>query len=223
MALNAESPKNYEAKTICCFVIDTSSSMEDEPINELNKGLQEFYQEIQSDDTTAQRLEVAVVTFNSTTDILQEPALVEDFKMPQLSVTGTTRLVDGVREAITLVGTRKQWYKQTGQQYLRPWIILITDGAPDHGQDIHGLAQEIKDGVNNKKFVFLAVGVQGANMDILQTISSPSFPPAKLQGLKFLEFFGWMSHSMAAVSSSAEGDKVDLSKGAAAWMGGFQV
>jgi uncharacterized protein YegL len=39
------------------------------------------------------------------------------------------------------------------------WIILITDGAPDSGQDIHGLAREIHDGVNSKAFVFLAVGV----------------------------------------------------------------
>lgn len=222
MALKAESPKNYEAKTICCFVIDTSGSMSGDPINELNKGLQEFHQEIQNDDTTAQRLEVAIVTFNSTTDIKQDPALVEDFKMPQLSVTGTTKLVDGVREAITLVDTRKQWYKQTGQQYLRPWIILITDGAPDGGQDVHGLAQEINDGVNNKAFVFFAVGVERADMNFLQTISSPQFPPAKLQGLKFLEFFDWMSRSMGSVSSSAEGDKVSLPN-PAAWMSGFQV
>jgi len=43
-------------------VIDTSGSMSGDPINELNKGLQEFHQEIQNDDTTAQRLEVAIVT-----------------------------------------------------------------------------------------------------------------------------------------------------------------
>ena len=42
MALITESPKNYEPKTICCFVIDTSGSMAGKPIEELNKGLKEF-------------------------------------------------------------------------------------------------------------------------------------------------------------------------------------
>jgi uncharacterized protein YegL len=222
MSLKAESPKNYEAKTICCFVLDTSASMGGEPIKELNNGLKEFHEEIKNDETTAQRLEVAIVTFNSLVQIEQEPALVEDFKVPTLTVSGSTKLVDGVREAITLVETRKQWYKQTGQQYLRPWIILITDGAPDSGQDIQGLAKEIDEGVNKKTFVFLAVGVQSADMKILQTISAKPFEPCMMQGLKFSEFFQWMSASMSTVSSSAEGDKVNLPN-AKSWMSGFQV
>ena len=222
MLLKAESPKNYEAKTICCFVLDTSGSMGGDPIKELNKGLKEFHEEIRNDETTAQRLEVAIITFNSVIQIVQEPALIEDFNAPNLSVSGSTKLVDGVREAITLVETRKQWYKQTGQQYLRPWIILITDGAPDPGQDIQGLAQEISDSVNNKSFVFFAVGVEGADMKVLQTISAPPFTPCMMQGLKFSEFFQWMSASMAAVSSSAEGDKVDLPN-PNSWMNGFPI
>jgi uncharacterized protein YegL len=222
MALKAESPKNYQAKTICCFVLDTSGSMDGEPIKQLNKGLKEFHDEIQNDETTAERLEVAIVSFNSTVDIVQEPALVEDFTLHNLKADGSTKMVDGVREAITLVETRKQWYKQTGQQYLRPWIILITDGAPDSGQDISGLAQEINKGVNNKNFVFLAVGVQGADMKVLQTISAKPFDPCILQGLKFSEFFEWMSASMATVSNSADGDKVSLPS-PTGWMNGFEV
>ncbi|MBT9096856.1 VWA domain-containing protein [Methylovulum psychrotolerans] len=225
MSLKAEFPKNYEAKTICCFVLDTSGSMGGNPIIELNNGLKEFHEEIHGDETTSQRLEIAIVTFDSNIKIIQEPALVEDCAAPTLTVDGTTRMVDGVREAITLVETRKQWYKQTGQQYLRPWIILITDGAPDSGQNIHGLAQEIQDGMNNKAFVFLAVGVKGADMNILQTISGSlkekPVGPYMLKGLKFSEFFEWMSASMAIASSSAEGDKVSLPK--PTWTDGFEI
>jgi uncharacterized protein YegL len=146
--------------------------------------------------------------------------------MPNLMDTGTTRMADGVREAIALVEARKQWYKQTGQQYLRPWIILITDGGPDRGQDINGLAQEIRDGMNNKAFVFLAVGVEDADMKVLQKISGSlgekPVGPYMLQGLKFAEFFEWMSASMAIASSSAEGDKVSLPD-PTSWMSGFEI
>lgn len=221
-AFTAESPQNYEQKSICCFVVDVSSSMANEPINELNRGLKEFHDDIASNPVTANRLEVAVVEFSDTVDTVVQPSLVDSFTMPRLTTKGTTKLVDGVRDAISLVESRKSWYKQTGQPHLRPWIILITDGAPDGDQDVDGLAQEIQAGVSGKKFVFLAIGVQGANMNVLQRLSSPDMPPAALQGLKFSEFFKWVSASMSVVASSKDGDKVNLPS-PAAWMQGFQI
>ncbi len=219
---SAESPINYEQKSVCCFVVDVSGSMSGQPINELNIGLQEFHDQISKDSTTANRLEVAIVEFSDRVVTLQTPALVDNFTMPTLSTKGTTAMVDGVREAIRLVEDRKAWYKQTGQPYLRPWIILITDGAPDGGQDVNGLTQEIHSAVNNKKFVFYAVGVQGADMGLLTKISSPDMPPALLQGLKFAEFFKWVSASMSTVASSKDGDKISLPN-PAAWMTGFKI
>ncbi len=226
MPLTAESPQNFETKTICCFVLDISGSMSGEPIKELNQGLKAFHEEILNDETTSQRLEVAIVTFNDHIKTAQEPALVEGFLPPELVASGTTKLVDGVREAIRLVDEQKQWYKQTGQQYLRPWIVLITDGAPDPGQDVEGLAQEIHEGMDGKKFIFLPVGVQKADMGVLKKISGSmngqAVDPLRLQGLKFSEFFQWMSASMSVISSSAEGDKVSL-PAPSSWMEGFEV
>lgn len=57
---------------------------------------------------------------------------------------GDTALVDAVDEAIDIVNNRKKWYKSTGQPYYRPWIILITDGEPNEGQDVSALAGKIK-------------------------------------------------------------------------------
>ena len=226
MPLTAESPQNFEPKTICCFVLDISGSMNGEPIQELNHGLKDFHLEIQNDETTSQRLEVAIVTFNDCVNIVQKPALVENFSPPELIAGGYTKLVDGVREAMRLVDERKQWYKKTGQQYLRPWIVLITDGAPDSDQDVDGLAREIQGGMNSKNFVFLAVGVQNADMEVLKKISGSMngqpVDPLRLKGLKFAEFFQWMSASMSMIAKSAEGDKVPLPK-PTSWMDGFQV
>jgi len=219
---SAESPQNYEQKSICCFVVDVSGSMAGSPIDQLNQGLQEFHRDIAANSMTANRLEVAVVEFSDSVDTKVQPALADSFTMPRLTTKGSTKLVDGVREAINLVESRKNWYKQTGQPYLRPWIILITDGAPDGDQDVNSLAQEIQSGTRGKKFVFLAIGVQGANMNVLNQISSTDMPPAALQGLKFSEFFKWVSASMSVVASSKDGDKVDLPS-PAAWMQGFKI
>jgi len=216
------SPENYQQKCCCALVLDVSGSMEGAAIKELNDGLQEFYQDIQTDSTTADRLEVAIIEFCDTVTTLVDPSLAADFTMPILTTKGTTKLVDGVREGINIVQARKVWYKQTGQLYYRPWIILITDGAPDHGQDVNSLATEIKDGVSKKDFNFFAIGVQGADMTMLGNISDQSMPPAQLKGLQFSQFFKWLSASMGTITNSKDGDKTNLPN-PAGWMNGFTV
>ncbi|MDF9800549.1 uncharacterized protein YegL [Catalinimonas alkaloidigena] len=219
---SAESPENYEQKCLCVLVLDVSFSMQGNPIDELQKGLEDFYSDILEDSTTANRLEVSIITFGSNISILIEPSLAENFSVPNLTLDGSTKLVDGVREGIAKVEDRKQWYKDTGQPYYRPWVILITDGEPDSDQDVDGLSKEIRVSVENKKFFFFAIGVEGANMDTLKKISSTQMPPSKLQGLKFSEFFKWLSASMTIVTSSKDGDQVNLPS-PEDWMTGFKV
>jgi len=217
-----EQPVNYQQKCCCVMVLDVSGSMSGDPIRQLNEGLQSFYEEIKNDPVSRDRLEVAVVEFSDKVNTLIDPSLIENFTMPTLSTKGTTALVDGVREGISIVKARKAWYKQTGQTYYRPWVILITDGAPDSGQEIDGLASEVRQAVADKDFVFFAVGVDGADMSVLQHISDPSMPPAPLNGLKFKEFFDWLSASMSAVTSSGDGDTINLPS-PADWMKGFTI
>jgi uncharacterized protein YegL len=219
---NPETPQNYEQKCCCALVLDVSGSMGGEPIDQLNAGIQTFYNDIQSDLTSANRLEIAVIEFSDTVNTLITPSLVNSFTMPVLSVKGTTRLVDGVREAIQIVDDRKAFYKSTGQPYYRPWVVLITDGAPDSGQDVDGLASEIKEKIAKKALHFFAIGVKGADMDLLTRISDPSMVPAQLQGLKFAEFFRWLSASMSTIANSKDGDKVNLPD-PRNWMVGFNV
>lgn len=228
---SAESPETFEQKSICCFVVDVSGSMSGSPIKELNKGLLEFHDEIKNDTMMCNRLEIAVVEFSSSVETVVQPSLPENFDMPKLSVKGTTKMVDGVREGIQLVETRKNWYKNTGQPYLRPWIILITDGVPDGGQDVAGLASEIEYATKNKNFVFLPIGVEGASMKILNDIAGynldddnnwKQMPAMKLQGLQFVDFFKWVSASMSIVAGSKDGDKINLPD-PSDWMDGFKI
>jgi uncharacterized protein YegL len=221
-SFSAESPENYEQKCCCILVLDVSSSMEGNPINELNDGLSTFARDIQTDSTTANRLEIAVVTFNDQVKTLQPPSLISNFTMPKLLASGGTKLVDGVRAGIEMAKSRKAWYKQTGQPYYRPWIILMTDGDPDDLQNVSTLSTEIKSGMNSKEFIFYAIGVKGADMKKLNEISHSTMPAAQLKGLNFSEFFRWLSASMTTVTNSNDGEKVNLPS-AASWMVGFSI
>jgi uncharacterized protein YegL len=219
---SAETATNYEQKCLCVLVLDVSGSMRGTPIEELNRGLQEFYKEIADDDSTSQKLEVSLITFNHIVKTVQEPALVENFTMPTLKAEGSTALVNAVNEAIDKVAARKQWYKDSGQNYYRPWIILITDGEPDDDQDVNGLASRIKADTAAKRYAFLPIGVDGANMSMLDKIKG-DIPPMHLSGAKFSQFFKWLSASMGTVVNHEEGEKVDLTKGADDWMTAFTI
>ena len=220
---SSEVAENYEQKCLCVLVLDVSGSMIGSPIQELNKGLQDFYEEISNDPTTSQRLEVALVTFSHVVSTIQSPALVENFTMPKLIASGSTATVNAVRDAIDIVTARKAWYKTTNQTYYRPWIILMTDGEPDDDQDVDGLAQQIKQDTTNKSYMFLPIGVgEDANMEILAKMQG-NIPPMKLQGTKFSSFFKWLSASMGTVVGGTEGQQVNLSAGSDNWMESFTI
>ena len=205
-----ESPDNYEQKCLCVLVLDVSGSMDGVPIHQLNNGLQDFHMEVLSDFTASNRLEVSIITFGSVIRCIQEPCLVHHVNMPVLTTGGSTKLADAMKLAIRQVENRKIWYKNTGQNYYRPMIVLITDGEPDPDQDMAGLSREILDGVNSKKFTFYALGVQGYNHAKISQICHPSTPPLPLDGYKFSAFFKWLSNSIGIITKSKEGDKITL-------------
>lgn len=208
--VNVESPDNFEQKCLCTLVLDVSGSMSGRPINELNKGLQEFYDIVKQDFVASLRLEVSIITFGDQVLMIQKPDLIDNFSMPVLTTNGSTPMADAVRMAIKQTQQRKEWYKTTGQPYYRPWIILITDGEPDRDQDMETLSKEILKGVDNKNFLFYAVGVQGYNHQKLASVCHPSTPPLPLKELRFSEFFKWLSASITMVTHSKDGDKLQL-------------
>lgn len=219
---SSEVAENYEQKCLCVLVLDVSGSMRGKRIEELNKGLQDFYNEISADETTSQRLEVSIITFGSFAKTIQTPKLVENFTMPTLTAEGSTVLVSAVNQAIDLVEERKNWYKSTNQTYYRPWIILMTDGEPDDDQNVDKLSERIKQDTQNKRYAFLPIGVEGANMNVLSKIQG-DIKPMKLQGTKFSSFFKWLSASMGTIVNAEAGEKVDISQGADDWMSAFTI
>ena len=218
---SSELLENYEQKCLCVLVLDISSSMRGKRIEELNKRLQDFYNEISADETTSQRLEVSIITFGSLIKTIQTPKLVEYFKMPILVAEYPTTLVLhntsemlvlAVSHAIDIVDNRKKWYKSTGQPYYRPWIILLTDGDFDYDKSIDKLSERIKQDTRNGSYVFLSIGVEDVDMDFLSKIQG-DISPIKLQDTKFSSFFKWFSSSRAPIFKAEVGDHADISQG----------
>lgn len=197
--------ENPEPRCPCVLVLDTSISMEGRPLQELNEGVRTFKQELLLDPLAKKRVEVAIVTFGPVTleaDFHTAP----EFYPRELTPTGDTPMGEAVNKAIDLISARKAEYKKHGIAYYKPWIILITDGAPT--DDWRSASVRVRDGEDNRAFAFFAIGVEGASMDALSRLSVRA--PIKLKGLMFREFFTWLSASMKMVSAKAPGSTISL-------------
>lgn len=202
---DAELADNPEPRCPCILLLDTSGSMHGEPIKELNAGLEAFREELLNDSMSAKRVEISIVTFGPV-NIVNDFTTVENFSVPNLSASGDTPMGAAITTALELLKTRKEILRSNGIQLFRPWIFLITDGAPtDSWQHVAAL---VRQGEENKSFSFFALGVSGADFNTLKQISLRE--PIKLQGVKFREFFVWLSASLKNVSQSNPGDAVAL-------------
>ncbi len=198
---------NPEPRCPCVLVLDTSGSMLGQKIAHLNEGLRTFAEELKSDAMAAKRVEVALLTFGPVTEI-QSFITADAFQPIELIAQGDTPMGAAVLRAITLVEQRKETYRANGIGYYRPWIFLITDGAPT--DDITSAAATVREKETTKALSFYAVGVDGADMTCLASLTVASRPPLKLRGMSFRELFVWLSNSLGGVARSQTHEQVPI-------------
>ena len=208
--------------------LDNSGSMEGAPIAELNEGVKAFFDAVLSDEKAREEVEICVVAFGGPkAGLLQDFCSIQRQEVPFLS-TCKDRLSDpshfigeAVNMALDMLERRTKEYQDAGVDYYQPWLVLMTDGEPygedvtitQDGDNLHITREAMRRAtglVNNKKLTILPIGV-GADVD-METLKgfSPKIAPMKLQGLKFKEFFEWLSKSAQNVSGSRPGDSVRM-------------
>jgi uncharacterized protein YegL len=198
--------ENPDPRCPCVLLLDVSSSMEGAPIAELNAGLNAYKDELAADSLAAKRVEVALISFGGEVKLISDFSPVNGFLPQLLKADGDTPMGEAITRALDMIQARKQLYKQNGVQFYRPWVFLITDGAPT--DEWEAAAAKVKQGEAARAFAFFAVGVGGANFDVLRQISVRE--PLKLDGLRFRDLFVWLSNSQRAVSRSKPSDDVPL-------------
>ncbi len=205
-----EFAENPEPRCPCVLLLDTSGSMQGDAIAALNQGLETFKEELTKNTLASRRVEVAIVTFDSQVQVVQDFVTADQFQPPVLTAQGLTTMGAGIHKALDLLQERKAQYRSHGIAYYRPWVFMITDGEPqgEFEDVIEQAAQRLHMDETNKRVAFFSVGVENANMARLGQIGVRT--PLKLKGLNFVEMFVWLSASMSAVSHSKVDDQVAL-------------
>lgn len=200
------------------------------PIEELTRGIEDYKRAVKEDPLASLRVETAIVAFDSRARVIHDFATVDQLPAAQLDpldrmnmswdiedfesadwlwTRGETNIADGIDKALDLLERRKEAYRESGIAYYRPWVVLITDGKSTcSSEEMSAAADRIRQAESAKRLAFFSVGVEGADMDELNSLTPRGAMP--LNGYNFREFFKWLSASMSTVSSSRIDDEINL-------------
>ena len=186
------------------LLLDVSSSMEGAPIDELNQGLRQFIRETAEDEAASMSVELEVITFASTARVIMPFKAICDVERnpAPLVASGMTSMGAALRLANQDLKKRRQQYRNSGVSSYKPWVVLMTDGGPN--DDWYNAAEEMRQqGEAGKiQYIGIEIGPDADHATMCQIL--PSNPgPVRLQGLRFKQFFRWLTDSLKSVSSSA--------------------
>lgn len=194
---------NPDPRVACALLLDTSSSMASEPIAQLNAGFRLFCDEIKQDPLAKKRTEVAVITFGGVARVEIPFTEGRDLEPRTFAANGGTPMGAALDLALDELMAQKDAYKKAGLEYYRPWLFVITDGAPTDGSVFDAAANRVRKAEDAKGVSVFAVGVGAADMTRLEALSSMR-KPLMLKGYSFAEMFSWLSASMKVVSNSSQ-------------------
>ena len=212
---------NPAARVPVVALIDRSSSMEGEPIDELNRGLQRFFDEVRECDEAAMSVEVALVAFASDAQKVHGFASVFDYPdtLRPFEAEGLTATGAALELAEKLLEERLARYREAGIPHYKPWCIVLTDGEPVPDKGWREPAGRFKARAKAGELTYLCVGVGNSIKEgTLAELSAEEPGVVRLQDLRFSAFFRWLSTSMhdVSVGKAVAGDGGRL-RGMASW------
>lgn len=200
-----------EKHIACVLLVDTSGSMSGAPIEELNRGLEEFAAALQEDEKAYGCADVCVISFNSTVTTVVPFCPAAEYQPTRLQATGLTAMNEAIITGLDAIEMRKSEYKNVGVDYWRPWIFLLTDGVPTDNALAGDAHRRLNEALQGNKVNFFPMGIGNADIQTLKsyTLNNGSGIVLRADKNNFKEAFVWLSKSMVVASNSREGtDKI---------------
>lgn len=210
-----EFQNNTEERCAVVLVLDKSASMAGEPARLLNEALAKFKSNLMEDVTVARKIDVAMNEFNNLARY-HPFKNAEIWEPPTIEPGGGTCLSYALNVALDAVAQRKDDYRMNGVSYYRPWILLLTDGYPEHDSEdeLVAVGKRVREAHDRRQCNLFVITCGDANESAIallrDKITPPGRPPKKTTETNFSELFTWLSNSMTAVSRSSPTDQIVL-------------
>lgn len=185
------------------LLLDTSGSMDGEPIEQVKTGVDMLVSSLRSDPYALETAHLSVITFDTNANVAVPLTELTDFQVPDLRASGLTSL----GEALSLVcqQAKNEGVRGDGDSKgdWRPMVFIMTDGLPT--DDFEKGVQEFK---NNKWGIVVGCAVNDADVDVLKKVSAGGgecvvkLNTADESAMK--AFFKWVTASVSTSSKSVE-------------------
>jgi uncharacterized protein YegL len=199
---------NREPRQPLVLLVDTSGSMRGD-LPDVSAGLAALRAALARDAVARNRIELALVTFGGAVTAHGDFGEAAVFEPPVLAAEGDTPMAAALEQALDLLEAKKRAYKESGLDYYRPLVFLLTDGEPTDTGRWPEAVRRVREAERARKIVLLCVGTGTANFARLAELS-PDRAPLRLRDAKWEDMFQWLSRSVQARSRSRPGDEVPL-------------
>jgi uncharacterized protein YegL len=202
---------NKSERLPCVLIVDGSSSMaNNNAISSLNEGLTFLAQALKEDDDTAIGVQIAVIAMGGEDEIRELTPFVDasEFTAPVVKANGRTPLGKAVDHAMAMIEAQKQKYRQNAIPYKRPWLWIMSDGAPtDAWESVAVRAQAAQ---TERHFILWAIGI-GKDVP-LQTMMAFTTRERcfRLGERNIKDMFEWFSASAAAGARAKTSEQAAL-------------
>lgn len=178
------------------FLLDTSGSMNGEPIQALNNALSGMINNLRSDAQAAETLWISIITFDREVKEIVPLTALETFQLPEITCpeSGPTFTGKALEVLYEKVGKEIRKGSPTQKGDWRPLLFLFTDGKPSDLQLYSEMIPKIQS-VNFGAIVACAAGHSADNTKLLQlTNDVVHLDTADSTTLK--QFFKWVSDTI---------------------------
>ena len=114
--------------------------------------------------------------------------------------------IAAIDAALDAIEARKAEYRAQGISYYRPWLFVLTDGAPTDTHREGATMQRLQQAIENKKVTYLPMGIgeyaDTAKLQQYYPSSAKAKPVLKADAKNFKEAVVWLSASISVVSKS---------------------
>jgi len=182
------------------LLLDCSSSMTGQPIEQVRQGLKALLDDLSSEPMAIETVYLSVITFHSTAQQLIPLTELMLFKEPQIQASGTTALGAALDLLKTCLETEIRQNTESQKGDWKPLVFLMTDGLPTDTW------QAAADNLKQQKIANLIAFAAGskANVNNLKYITDTVLKSEELSLGTLKAFFQWMSHSILVTSKSLE-------------------
>ncbi len=184
-------------------------------LDELNEGIKAFYEAVKGDEVASVSCELAIVGFHDSTVVLQDFQIIENstpINIEYDKLGDKTNMEAGVQKALDLLEDRKKRYKDRGQDYYQPWLIIMSDGEPTSSVSMS--QERAKELEQQKKLTLMMFAIGKISENGMSTLNGYSNrrKAISIKEGKMSQFFEWLGKSVSVPINSKPGDNASLPK-----------